>query len=159
MCCVGGSASPAPSSTAAGAAAPTRCRSGWRAASCRVAATEVREILGHLARDILCDQLGAEVDAVRDPLRIGAAMALQDHAVEAEEHRAIVVIGIEMVAQQLGRGARNQKAELRARRAGEGAAGQVGDETRRPLDRLQRDIRSEAHTSELQSIMRISYTV
>src|SRR3546814_8130219 len=112
---------------------PIRCRSGSRAASCRVAAAEIREILGHLARDILFDQLGAQMDAVRDPPRIGAAMALQHDAVEAEEHRAIVVIGIEMVAQQLGRGARDQKADLRAR--------------------------SEEHTSELQSLMRISYAV
>src|SRR3546814_5577823 len=111
----------------------------------------------------------------------------------------MVVIGNEMGAQQLGRGARNQKAVLRVRRAGEGAAEQVGDETRRPLDRLQRDIarkpvvddhidiaarqfvaldeagelhrqparlaqprrriRSEEHTSELQSLMRTSYAV
>src|SRR3546814_7642464 len=85
---------------------------------------------------------------------------------------------IEMVAQQFGRRARDQETDLRARRRGEGAAQQVGDEARRPLHGLERDIarktivdddvdvtarqlvaRSEEHTSELQSLMRISYAV
>src|SRR3546814_7759841 len=99
-----------------------------------------------------------------DPLGIGAAMALEHHAVEAEEHRAIVIIGVEMVPQQLGRGTRDQEADLRTRRTGKGAAEQVGHEARRPLDRLERDIarktvRSEEHTSELQSLMRNSSDV
>src|SRR3546814_9315226 len=67
-------------------------------------------------------------------------MAFQHDAVEAQEHRAIMVVGVEMVAQQFGRGARDQETDLRARRTGEGTAQEVGDEARRPLDRLERDI-------------------
>src|SRR3546814_8442574 len=106
-----------------------------------------------------------------------------------------MVVGIEPVAQQIGRGLRDQETYLRARRAAEGAAQQIGDEARGALCGLERDVtrkavahdhvdlaarqpvaldeageierqiiriaqhRSEEHTSELQSLMRISYAV
>src|SRR3546814_20193330 len=67
------------------------------------------------------DQFGTQMDGICDALRVGAAVALEHDAVEAEEHRAVVIVRIEMVAQQFGRRARDQETDLRARRRGEGA--------------------------------------
>src|SRR3546814_16994986 len=58
----------------------------------------------------------------------------------AEKHRAVMVVGIEPVAQQIGRGLRDQETYLRARRAAEGAAQQIGDEARGALCGLERDV-------------------
>src|SRR3546814_19450549 len=95
-----------------------------------VCSSDLGKILSHLTRDILFDQFGTQMDGIGDALRVGAAVALEHDAVEAEEHRAVVIVRIEMVAQQFGRRARDQETDLRARRRGEGAAQQVGDEAR-----------------------------
>ena len=63
---------------------------------------------------------------------------------QAEEYGAIVVVGIKMVAQQLRRRTRDQEADFRADRAGEGALQQVGDESGGALGGLERDIAGEA---------------
>ena len=105
---------------------------------------DVGEILGDLAGQVLAHHPRRDPDRIGDALVGGAAMALHDQAVEAEEDRAIMVVRIEMVAQQFGRRARDQEADLRADRAGEGALQQVGDEARRALERLQRDIAGKA---------------
>src|SRR3546814_16334348 len=62
----------------------------------------------------------------------------------AEKHRAVMVVGIEPVAQQIGRGLRDQETYLRARRAAEGAAQQIGDEARGALCGLERDVTRKA---------------
>src|SRR3546814_15896590 len=55
-----------------------------------------------------------------------------------------MVVGIEPVAQQIGRGLRDQETYLRARRAAEGAAQQIGDEARGALCGLERDVTRKA---------------
>jgi hypothetical protein len=45
-------------------------------------------------------------------LLVGVAVAFHDDAVQAQEDRAIVIVRIEVVAQKLGRRARNQEADL-----------------------------------------------
>src|SRR3546814_19688861 len=57
---------------------------------------------------------------------------------------AVMVVGIEPVAQQIGRGLRDQETYLRARRAAEGAAQQIGDEARGALCGLERDVTRKA---------------
>ena len=71
-------------------------------------------------------------------------MAFDDQPVEAEEHRAIVVIGVEMDLEHVQRGLRQGEAGLRAERRGEGTAQQVGDEAGGALGGLQGDIAREA---------------
>ena len=110
----GGSAEPVPTMTA-------RRRHFAAAASSAVCAGDVGEILGDLAGQVLAHHPRRDPDRIGDALVGGAAMALHDEAVEAEEDRAIMVVGIEMVAQQFGRRARDQEADLGADRAGEGA--------------------------------------
>ena len=83
-------------------------------------------------------------DRVGDALVIGAAVALHHQPVEAEEDRAIVIIGVEVGLEQVERGLRQGEAGLRAQRRGEGAAQQVGDEARGALGGLQRDIARKA---------------
>ena len=71
-------------------------------------------------------------------------MAFDHHAVEPQEHRAVVIVGIKMMLEQLGRGAGNQEAEFGAQRAGKAATQQIGYEPRGPLDRFQCDIAGKA---------------
>ena len=71
-------------------------------------------------------------------------MALHDNAVEPEEDRAIVIVGIELNAQQVQRRLGKQEARLRSEAGGEGAAQQIGDEARRALHRLERDVARKA---------------
>ena len=71
-------------------------------------------------------------------------MALHDQAVEAEEDRAIVIVRIEMDLEQVERRPRQREAGLRPKRAREGAAQQVGDEARRALGGLERDVARKA---------------
>ena len=70
----------------------------------------------------------------------GRAVAFDDHAVEAEKHCAVVVVGIEVVAEQLGGGPRDQEPELGTQRAHEAAPQEIPNEARRALDCLKRDI-------------------
>ena len=58
---------------------------------------EIAEILGDPAGEIVAHQLGGDCDRVGDADFVGAAMALHDDAVEAEEDRAIMIVGVEMV--------------------------------------------------------------
>ena len=109
----GGRAEPVPSDDRNGASFARRPRRSVR--------RDVGEILGDLAGQVLAHHPRRHPDRVGDALVGGAAMALHDEAVEAEEDRAIMVVRIEMVAQQLGRRPRDQEADLRADRAGEGA--------------------------------------
>ncbi|PAV68946.1 hypothetical protein WR25_16046 [Diploscapter pachys] len=105
---------------------------------------EIAEVVGDAAREVGAHHLGGIADRGGDAAFVGAAVALHDDAVEAQEDRAIVIVGIEVVAQQLGRRTRDQEADLRADRAAERALEQIGDEARRPLGGLQRDIAGEA---------------
>ena len=85
-------------------------------------AGDIVEIVDDLAGDVLADHPRCHPDRVGDALLGSAAVALHDEAVQAEEDRAIMVVGIEMVLEQLGGGARDEEADLRAHRALEGAA-------------------------------------
>ena len=85
-----------------------------------------------------------DADRVGDALGLGAAMALHHQAVEAEEDRAIMVVGVEVDLEQVERRPRQREAGLGAKRALEGAAQQVGDEPRRALRGLERDVAGEA---------------
>ena len=58
---------------------------------------EIVEIVADLAGDVVADHPRRDVDRVGDALGGGAAVALHDQAVEAEEDRAIVVVGVEVV--------------------------------------------------------------
>src|SRR3546814_14930309 len=66
---------------------------------------------------IVAHPLGWGADRGRDARPGRAAVALHHQPVEAEKHRAVMVVGIEPVAQQIGRGLRDQETYLRARRA------------------------------------------
>ena len=48
--------------------------------------------------------LRGDADRVGDALGVGAAVALHHQAVEAEEDRAIMIVGIEVNLQQVERG-------------------------------------------------------
>ena len=74
--------------------------------------------------------------ALAMPFGVGVAVAFHDQAVQPEEHRAIVIIGVEVDFQHVQRGPRQSEAGLRPERAGEGAAKQVGDEARGALGGL-----------------------
>ena len=89
--------------------------------------------------------LAATADRVRDAELGRAAVALHDDAVEPEEDRAVVVVGIEMVAQQLGRRARDQEADLRAQsNCWNARLSRSATKRAVPFDRLQRDVAREA---------------
>ena len=62
------------------------------AAELRGLRRDVGEILGDLAGQILAHHPRRDPDRVGDALVVGAAMALHDEAVEAEEDRAIMVV-------------------------------------------------------------------
>ena len=64
--------------------------------------------------DVILEQARRHLDGVGDTLGAGAAVALHHHAVEAQKDRAIVVVGVEMMAQQLGRRARHEESDFRA---------------------------------------------
>ena len=70
-------------------------------------------------------------------------MALHHDAVETEEDRTIMIIGIKMMPQKMHGRLGNQEADLRADGAGEGIAQHVGDEARGAFRRLERDIAGE----------------
>ena len=59
------------------------------------------EILSDPAGDVIAGDLVGDADRIGNPVGIGTAMAFHHEAVEPEENRAIVIIGVEMVAQQL----------------------------------------------------------
>ena len=80
---------------------------------------ELGEVGGDALGQVFLEQPRGDRDRIGDARGGGAAVAFHHHAVEPEEDRAVVVVGIEMVLQQLGRRARDQEAELRAQRAGE----------------------------------------
>ena len=67
-------------------------------------------------------------------------MALHNHAVEAKEDRSIVIVRIEMMAQQFRRRARDQEAKLGSQRTGEGLAQEIGHKASRAFNRLQCNI-------------------
>ena len=91
----GGSAEPVPAMIAR--------RRHLAAAQLRGLRRDVGEILGDLAGQVLAHHPRRHPDRIGDALVGGAAMALHDEAVEAEEDRAIMVVRIEMVAEQFGR--------------------------------------------------------
>ena len=115
---------------------------------------------GAAARDWLADDIGAHAreigrnalgqafleqsrrdrDRVGNPDRAGRTVTFDDHAVEAKKHGAVMVVGIEVVAEQLGGGPRNQKTKFGPQRAHEAAAQEVPHEARRAFDRFERDV-------------------
>ena len=106
---------------------------------------EIVEVVADLPGDVVADHAARRRRmALATPFGVGAAVALHHQAVEAEEDRAIVVVGVEVDLQQVERGPRQREAGLRPKRALEGAAQQVGDEARRALGGLERDIAGEA---------------
>jgi len=80
---------------------------------------EVVEFGRDPAVNIVAHQLGRNAQRIRHAGGIGAAMALHDDAVEPEEHRAVVVVGIEVNLHHVHRRPRQQEASLGTQRAGE----------------------------------------
>ena len=105
---------------------------------------EVVEVVGNLPDDVVADHAARDRNGVGDTLRIGAAVALHHQAVQAEEDRAVVVVGVEMNLKQVERWLRKREACLLPQRALERAAQQIGDEARSALRRLQCDVAGEA---------------
>ena len=71
---------------------------------------------------------GGNTDRIGDALGVGAPVALHHQPVEAEEDRAVVVVGVEVDLQQVKRRTRQREPRLRSERAGEGAAEEIGHE-------------------------------
>src|SRR5437764_12033646 len=101
---------------------------------------EVVEVVADLPSDVVAHYARGDANRVGDAFRVRAAVTLHDQAVEAKEDRAVVVIRIEMMLEQVERRAGQGKAGLRTQRALERAAKQVGDETRCALGGLQGDV-------------------
>ena len=57
---------------------------------------EIVEVLADLAGDIVADHPGGDADGIGDALGVGAAVALHDQAVEAEEDGAVMVVRVEV---------------------------------------------------------------
>ena len=74
----------------------------WAASLQRVGA-EIVEIVADLPGDVVADHARGDADGVGDALRVRAAVALHDQAVEAEEDRAVMVVGVEMDLEQVER--------------------------------------------------------
>ena len=103
-----------------------------------------REIFGDPLGDVGVDQLCGHANGIGDAFGARTAMAFDDHAVEAEENRAIVIVGVKVMAHQLGCRARDEEAELGPNGACKGAAQQVRHEAGGALHRLQRDVAGKA---------------
>ena len=83
---------------------------------------EIVEIVADLPGDVVADHRRGDPDRIGDALVVGAAMALHDQPVQAQKHRAIVIIGVEVDLEQVERGPRqrepalDRKDEVKARR-------------------------------------------
>ena len=118
-------------------------------ASCEVcawvsAAAVAIEHLFDLVRQVVAGHLIANIDRIRKALAVGAAMALDDDAVEAEHHAAVGFRGVQLVAQRLEGVFGKQIADLRAPAARHGVAQEFGNLPRRALGRLQCDVAAKA---------------
>ncbi len=80
------------------------------------------------------------MDGIGNALVIGVAMTFHHDTVQAQKHRTIMVVGVQMMLEQMHGGLGNQEADLGPDGAGKGGAQQIGDETGRALRRLQRHI-------------------
>lgn len=99
---------------------------------------EIVEIFRDLSGQLMVYQLRCHPDRIGDPTGVGTAMALDDKAIQTEQHAAIMVVRVEMVAKQFRRRPRNQESKLGTQRTGKGALEQVGDEASSTLGSLER---------------------
>ena len=90
------------------------------------------------------DHAVADLDRRGEALRVGAAVALDDDAVEAEEDAAIDPARVHLRAQPLEGVAGEQVADAGQQRPAHRRAQIAGDLPRRALRRLQRDVAGEA---------------
>ena len=97
-----------------------------------------------LASKLVAHHVVADIDGRGEALGVGAAMALDDDAVEAEEDAAVGFARIHLLAQRLERRARQQIAEPRRPGAVHGAAQILRELARGAFRGLERDIAGEA---------------
>ena len=93
-----------------------------------------------LGEQAVANHLVADVDRRGEALGIGAAVALDDDAIETEEDAAVHLARIHLVAQRRERVARQQVAELGAPRPAHRALEQCRELTRRAFRDLDRDV-------------------
>src|SRR3546814_6430058 len=56
---------------------------------------------GDAPGDVFLQQPGGDMDGVGDALVVGAAVAFHHHAIQAQHYAAIMVVGVQMMAQQV----------------------------------------------------------
>lgn len=86
----------------------------------------------------------ANIDRVGKAFCVDAAMALDHHALQAEQYAAVRLVGVELVAQLLERAAGEQIANPRQPARRHGLAQQGEHLARGSLGGLERDIAAEA---------------
>ena len=102
------------------------------------------ERLADLGEQIVAHHVVAEIDRVGEAFGVGAAVALDDDAVEAEEDAAVRLARIHLVAERAECAARQQVAEPGRQRAVHLALEDLAELAGGALGRLERDIAGKA---------------
>src|SRR6266852_2649023 len=102
------------------------------------------DAVAYLVEEAVDLEVDGDADGVGEAMRIGAAMALDADALQAEEDGAVVAPRIEPLAPLVQRACRQPIADARRQRILEGRAQELGIEPRRALGSLDRDVAGEA---------------
>ena len=75
---------------------------------------EIVEVVADLPGDVVADHARGDLDRVGNALRVRPAVTLHDKTVEAEENRAVVIVGVKVNLQEVERRGGESKARFRA---------------------------------------------
>src|SRR5688572_26713978 len=111
--------------------------------ACVLSCVEIADLRPDLRVDLVVDEVARDAHGVLDRLRVGAAVADDAAAVDAEERRAAVLGVVDALLEVVHRPLEHQRADLARRRPGELGAEHLADHLAEGLAGFEDDVADE----------------